>query len=184
MRQNDLRVVKTKKNIKQVFMDMLSEMNYEKITVQELTKRAMINRKTFYLHYSTLDELLAEIQNEMAQAFIERTKNMERPREMDKVTKEFFMCAEELGKLGEKINNSDSNIRKNITDEIMKQTWVLPEKYKNVENIIKAFVSQATLAIYRQWIADEKQLSLEEIINLTTKLICNGVNSLHDDVKN
>ena len=62
----------------------------------------------------------------------------------------------------------------------MKQSWVLPEKYKKGQNIVKTFVSQATLAIYRQWIADEKQLSLEEIIELTTKLICNGVNALYD----
>ena len=36
-------------------------MDYEKITVRELTDRAMINRKTFYLHYETLDELLEEV---------------------------------------------------------------------------------------------------------------------------
>lgn len=99
---------------------------------------------------------------------------------MDKVTREFFLCSEELGRLGEKLNCSDSYIGKQITDKIMKQTWNLPQKYRSTEtqNIIKSFVSQATLIIYRQWIADEKKIPLEEIINLTAQLICNGINSL------
>ena len=179
-RNNDLRVVKTQKNIKQAFIEMLCDMNYEQITVQELSQRAMINRKTFYLHYPSLDCLLHEIQNEMAQNFIKRTENLQRPRDMDKVTREFFLCSEELGRLGEKLNCSDNNIGKQITDEIMKQTWKLPPKYKSTEiqNIIKSFVSQSTLIIYRQWIADEKKIPLDEIINLAAKLICNGINSL------
>ena len=179
-RNEDLRVLRTQKNIKQTFIEMLSEMDYEKITVQELSKRAMINRKTFYLHYFSLDDLLHEVQSEMAQNFIKRTENLQRPRDMDKVTREFFLCSEKLGRLGEKLNCSDSYIGKQITDEIMKQTWNLPQKYRSPEtqNIIKSFVSQATLIIYRQWIADEKKIPLEEIINLTAQLICNGINSL------
>lgn len=181
MKQNkDLRVVRTQKNIKQAFIEMLCEMDYEKITVQELSERAMINRKTFYSYYLSLDDLLSEFQEEMAQNFIERTKNFQRPRDMNKVTKEFFLCSEELGKLGEKLNSTDSHVRKQITDEIMKQTWNTPQRYTNplYHNIIKSFVSQATLTIYRQWIADEKKIPLEEIIELATQLICKGTNSL------
>ena len=61
-KQEDLRVRKTKEAIRRTFEDMICEMDYEKITVKELTDRAMINRKTFYLHYETLDDLLEELQ--------------------------------------------------------------------------------------------------------------------------
>ena len=66
------------------------------------TRRANINQKTFYLHYDSLDDLLRKVQNELAQAFIERTKGLKRPRDLDKITREFFLSHEELGKLGQR----------------------------------------------------------------------------------
>lgn len=176
-KHEDLRVMRTKKSIKQTFIEMLCEMDYEKITVQELAARAVINRKTFYLHYSTLDELLNEIQEEMMQTFLKRTENMERPKDIDKVTREFFYYSEELGKLGEILNCNDTHVRKNITDKLMGHTWKLPDEYSapHFQSIIKSFVFNATLTIYRQWVADGKKLSLEEVIDIATKLIYSGV---------
>ena len=89
-KKEDLRVQRTKEFIRKTFEEMICEMDYEQISVKELTQRAKINRKTFYLHYNTLDDLLLEIQNELAQNFIRRTQGLERPRDMDKITREFF----------------------------------------------------------------------------------------------
>lgn len=75
----DLRIQRTKDSIRKTFEEMICEMDYEQISVKELTQRAKINRKTFYLHYNTLDDLLLEIQNELAQNFIRRTQGLERP---------------------------------------------------------------------------------------------------------
>ena len=177
-RQEDLRVLRTKQSIRRAFTEMICEMDYERITVQELTARAMINRKTFYLHYPTLDDLLREVQREMAEDFIRRTEGMERPRDMDKITREFFLCSEELGKLGERLNCSDTHVRRQITDEIMRRTWRSLKGEPEAQNIIMAFVSQATLAIYRQWTADGKAMPLEEVIELATRLICHGVGAI------
>lgn len=78
----DLRIQRTKDSIRKTFEEMICEMDYEQISVKELTQRAKINRKTFYLHYNTLDDLLLEIQNELAQNFIRRTQGLERPRDI------------------------------------------------------------------------------------------------------
>ena len=174
---NDLRVIKTRKIIRQTFIEMLCEMDYDKITVQELAKRAVINRKTFYSHYDSLDDLLKEIQHETAQKFIERTRNMKRPRDIDKVTREFFLYSEALGRLGEKLNCCDTNLAQGIKDEIMTQMWDSQANNNSVHNIITAFVTQSTLAIYRQWVRDGRQILLDDIINITIELICRGVNN-------
>ena len=42
----DLRIVKTRTNIKNSLIDLLAEKNVSKITVTELAEKAMINRKT------------------------------------------------------------------------------------------------------------------------------------------
>ncbi len=96
--KEDLRARRTRAFIRKAFEEMICEMDYEQISIKELTKRANINRKTFYLHYNSLDDLLREMQNELAQAFIQRTKGLERPRDLDKITREFFLSHEELGK--------------------------------------------------------------------------------------
>lgn len=50
--QTDLRIIKTRKNIEQSFICLLSEKPFEKITVQNIIEHALINRSTFYKHYN------------------------------------------------------------------------------------------------------------------------------------
>ena len=93
----DLRVCRTIDSIKSVFEQMICEMDYDKIRVTELCSRAMINKKTFYVYYPTLDDLLAELQSEYAAEYIERIKNFRLPDELDKVNREYtvfkILCA-------------------------------------------------------------------------------------------
>lgn len=59
--KEDLRIVKTKKNIKKVLMELLQIKPVHKITVTELAEKAMINKGTFYLHYSDIYSLYEEV---------------------------------------------------------------------------------------------------------------------------
>ena len=175
----DLRVQRTREAIRKIFEEMICEMDYEQITIKELTERAAINRKTFYLHYNTLDDLLRELQNEMINNFINRTAGLNPSRDIDKITREFFLFHEEYGKLGDRItrNGSYDYISRQMARQIMEQTW---EKSWEplVQKIIMTFVAQSTIAIYKQWMADGKKIPLEEIIELCSKLIRGGINSL------
>lgn len=61
---NDLRVLKTKKIIKETFMQLVEEKGYSRVTVSEITEMAMINRNTFYLHYYDKEDLVDKILEE------------------------------------------------------------------------------------------------------------------------
>lgn len=63
----DLRIVKTKKSIKNAFLELRKKKPLERITVRELSEAAMINKTTFYLHYSDMYELADEIENDTIQ---------------------------------------------------------------------------------------------------------------------
>ena len=56
----DRRVVRTRKAIQTAFRNLVVRQGAEKITVSALAREADIDRKTFYLHYASLDELAEE----------------------------------------------------------------------------------------------------------------------------
>lgn len=53
-KKEDLRVKKTRRNIKEEFMKLLKKKSIDKITVKELCENALINKGTFYLHYNDI----------------------------------------------------------------------------------------------------------------------------------
>lgn len=61
LNKQDLRVIKTKKAIHSAFLELIAEVGYQNITVKDIADRAMINRKTFYAHYDTKENLYNEI---------------------------------------------------------------------------------------------------------------------------
>lgn len=69
--RSDLRTIKTEKSIKDACLEILKYKDFSQITVIELSKKAMINKATFYLHYKDIYDLKDEIQND----FVERMLN-------------------------------------------------------------------------------------------------------------
>lgn len=57
VRKIDRRVIKTRKAIMEAFNRLVSRNSMEKITVSAIAREADIDRKTFYLHYSSIDDL-------------------------------------------------------------------------------------------------------------------------------
>lgn len=63
-KKEDLRIVRTKRNIKKAFIELAKNETYQKISVKDLCDIAMINRNTFYLHYQNKDDLVREMVDE------------------------------------------------------------------------------------------------------------------------
>lgn len=62
--KTDMRIVKSKLAIKNAFLQLIKENGYANITITDIANRAMINRKTFYMHYETKEILYKSIINE------------------------------------------------------------------------------------------------------------------------
>ncbi len=61
----DLRVQRTRMNIRNAFIELRSRKPIEKITVKELAEAAFINKATFYQHYEDLYDLSESMENEL-----------------------------------------------------------------------------------------------------------------------
>ncbi|MCU5746785.1 TetR/AcrR family transcriptional regulator [Staphylococcus sp. SQ8-PEA] len=57
----DLRVVKTRQIINDSFFELFNTIGFDNITVKNITDKAQIGRKTFYLHYMDKFDLLDSI---------------------------------------------------------------------------------------------------------------------------
>jgi len=81
---DDKRVIKTKRNFKLFFIELLLEMPFEKITVAELCRRGESSRITFYNYYenmlSLVDDIFDDYFKEIAlnYAALQRTRNPEK----------------------------------------------------------------------------------------------------------
>ena len=177
----DLRIVKTIEGIKSAFEELICEKDYEKITVKELCDKARINKKTFYHYYETLDSLLAEMKMEMSTEYIERIKNYVLPEELDKVNREFFLYSAARGLAYEKITCSGAyhSIRDEMVESVNNAGWSRSEKYQSLseyeKKLLMGFVNNAVLTAYRQWIEDGKQMPLEDVIEMTNRIVLGGV---------
>ncbi len=60
----DLRIVKTRNNIREAFFELRSQNALEDIKVTKLCRLALINKTTFYKHYQDIYALSEEIENE------------------------------------------------------------------------------------------------------------------------
>lgn len=69
MPSTDLRVVKTLKQIDGALLSCLAEAPFEKITVDQLCRAALINRSTFYKYYTSKYDLMDRYLNRVLEGF-------------------------------------------------------------------------------------------------------------------
>lgn len=67
--KTDLRIIKTKENIRNAFSNLLLEKSFKDITVQNICDEALIGRSTFYDHYTDKYDLLNKMVDEISNEF-------------------------------------------------------------------------------------------------------------------
>ncbi|USL34149.1 TetR/AcrR family transcriptional regulator [Priestia megaterium] len=72
--KTDRRIIRTKRFIRDALTELMEEKGFEGVTVRDLTKKADINRGTFYLHYQDKYDLLKKSENEVIQEIQEFIK--------------------------------------------------------------------------------------------------------------
>ena len=182
--KTDLRVIRTRKAIREAFCSMIMEMDYSGITIKGLTGGAMINRDTFCLHYESMDALLRELQEEIAGEFIEKQVSYTKMADIRRMIRVFFEYMATQSPLQDRLLCSGSYrfFYDRVNQQVMGHRKLMNRGAFGLdeasENIIFTYYGSITAVLYRQWVADGKKLSLEEVIQLATKLICEGMSSV------
>lgn len=175
----DLRVRKTITGIRYAFEDMICEMGYSKMTVRELCDRALINKKTFYRYYPTMDDLLMEYQAEMSEEYIRLTRDMRVPEDCAKIVRTFCLYSAEQGEAYQRITCSPEceRIREQMIGRVLsgrRESALLDRAGIGERAMYLAFVRNISLVVYRQWIADGRPTSPERMADVCCELACRG----------
>ena len=184
MKQNskqDLRFIKNENLIRETFRKMLCEMDHSKISIQELTQRAQINRKTFYLHYTSLDHLLAVLQLEIMEPTFQMIAQTSFPEDVEIIIRKSFEIMASLDSTDKLILSCKGDFpeKKSPSDLIRDQLF---KKYDRISkygpfesNLIITYFSVCLGVVFRQWETKGQQIPLEKMIQLTTQMILHGL---------
>jgi AcrR family transcriptional regulator len=74
--QNDLRVIKTKRGLREAFVRLLLQKGYDAISIQDIATEAQAARVTFYRHYKDKEELLVDCLNVIYEEISKRIKQV------------------------------------------------------------------------------------------------------------
>lgn len=180
----DLRVQKTIQPIRTAFSVMLLKEDYRKITVTALCRQAVINKKTFYRYYDSVDALLEEILSEFSKGYVDILADYRLPEDLDKINAAFFHYAVHQGPLYEKILCSVSyqHLSSHLVEEYIAKSWGTAPAFQQLspgeQELFTTFIHATGLSMYRQWVEGGKKISLEEVIEITNKLLSQGVSGL------
>ena len=132
--KQDLRYLKNENLIRETFRKMICEMDYSKISIKELAQRAQINRKTFYLHYSSLDHLLAVLQLEIMEPTVQMISETKFPEDAEIIIKKSFEIMASLDWADKKILSTKGDLpeKKGPSDLIREQLF---QKYDHLARL-------------------------------------------------
>ena len=85
--KEDLRITKTRKVLFETLVLLMKEKSFEEIKVSDICKKALINRSTFYSHYSDKYELFMELIDALKDNLTESLNN----NDSNVYTREYFI---------------------------------------------------------------------------------------------
>lgn len=162
---------RTRQNIKNAFVELLKVKHIDQITVTELAKNADVDRKTFYLYYATVYDVVKEIENGVI-AGLKEILEKNRPADW-----KVFLCG--LNEIMEKDIDYYTVIAKNknlsfLVDECMDilTTMLMESLLKEKTDIDDAdririkYAASGILGVYEEWLQSDDRMELDELIEI------------------
>lgn len=189
MNKNDRRYIKTEKAIKQVFIQLIDEKGFEKVTIKDITDRADLNRATFYLHYKDKYDLLSSCQEgvlkdlrklsaEIKQADIQELFHTRKPLPFLIKVFDYYQNNRQLMMI--LLNGGNSDFLHKMKALMIENIFNLPiaRKYMNQlivpKHYIIAYISSAHLGVLREWLDQGTPETAEEMARIVTNMTLQG----------
>ena len=176
----DLRVRRTLKAIRSAFYELGLTKDYSDISITELTDRAEINRKTFYLHYSSLEDLVKEVEQEIVENILENVRLSAEQLDVEGCVDTFYHYLDECDEVQQKLlcDTHYYFFYEDVTDAVLKSSSFSKffEKTKHPD-IVRSYSICITF-IYRNWLKSGRPIPLDELIEYANMIIAKGYSGI------
>ncbi|MEJ2413468.1 MAG: TetR/AcrR family transcriptional regulator [Anaerolineales bacterium] len=185
----DPRVIRTRRLLRESFMELVAENGYWDITIQDITDRATLNRVTFYLHYDNKEDLLVQTTNHILDELVKRVETPKEgasPREMVQAALEAnfqvyanyadFMKAM-LGKDGVWsfiFAMQDYHFRASMESFQMMGKDFDPKKEQEIQIFLRGMHS-TFMGVLQWWLTNDMSLPREEMAQIVYKIYTQGI---------
>lgn len=180
----DKRIIKTKESIQNAYFTLLVEKKSPKITISEIARKANIDRKTFYLHYDTINSMIEEFCENKIKELLEILNEIQFNNSPFNV-EIFFSALNQLIMFDINVyrtiaNNSEFYSFWNKIKEILIQTII--DDYKEKLNlssdeliIYSNLYASGIMSVYLSWLKNDIQVNISDLGRLTSEAIYYGI---------
>lgn len=187
LEKTDRRIGKTQKSIRDALMNILKEKNVSQITIKELAESANINRKTFYMHYSSIDDIFDKIENETIEKFLlildkcdffhNQFNESAFFTSLNDVINDDFDFYQKLIRANS-YNFLLIKVKKILKDTIIERFYKELDNDKEVLNLYAEFTASGIMSMYLEWFNMSSNLSLEDLGKTASNIAFKGLNSI------
>lgn len=179
MNSEDLRVIKTKRNLQLALIGLLKEIPLEKITVTELCQNSGITRKTFYLHYENVAtyfaEFIEQLLDELEEAMLKTTNyRLETHNELEPQMIHLFEHVYENKEFYQFIFNRNSSFTYyelffNRIKLLVKRSAKSIDEHRELTDFEVSYQANAILGVIMEWYYHDFQQSIDEMNRILYK---------------
>ncbi|WP_028264352.1 TetR/AcrR family transcriptional regulator [Atopobium fossor] len=181
--QLDMRVIKTRRAIKDAVVSLMAERDLSQITIKDVADRALISKKTFLAHYNNVFAVVDELQDcavaSIKDAFGGDAINFSVDYIVDVLMQIRVLATDKTSELGCLLNSRVHDQLMERIREFLEARIVDANKAKKGIVSVAGFVSGGVVAILQRWLGSDTQTqSAEEIANTVNSLAAAGLASL------
>jgi len=193
MNKVDLRVQKTNESLQTAFRQLASTTSYRNITVKELTEKAHINRKTFYLHYDSIedfsDTVVDEIAGKLLGIMIEKPLNqgLSEPGYLFDQVLDFFKESREFYTLmmtSDDYSSLARKVEKKVAEGLSAAIFKTFDISRLDATVCANFLIRNTMMLFRIYKEDKMNLDRSEFRDRLIRLDSSGLSSFIDVKRN
>nr|WP_263314135.1 TetR/AcrR family transcriptional regulator [Mammaliicoccus sp. Marseille-Q6498] len=195
----DRRVRKSKTAIKRAFIQLLKKNHIERITIQEISDLADINRGTFYLNFEDKYALLEEMEdeqiekirgivdirninlsNQSSESFIKAFSTNITKKMVTHISEnlEFYQVILSLDKKSKIEEQLGDIVRGNVTQLVGDNETVLGIPI----NYYLSYVTGSMMSIIKYWVNDPNRVSVDELVEYIATIASTGPISIMKNI--
>ncbi len=184
--QIDRRVLRSRAKIRSALFELVKEKPYAQISVTELTERAGLNRKTFYMHYASLDDVLSEVEEDFAAA-LSRVLADSSFYDTRKISSDMVYGVEAAVRENYEVLDclslarSFDVIRDRVERGVRDVIWQKLAQYSSLDDAGRTYISQylaaGLVSMIVLWIRSGDGKPLEEVAQMAEQMIFYGISS-------